>query len=417
MLGPVASRRLPLALALASLASLASAPGRPGRAEEPGRPGIVVVLVDDFDATLYGHLPQLQAGGLVFEHFVYSQSLCCPSRATILSGRHPWNHRVRANAPPRGGRAKFRDDEPEAIGVQLQLLGYRTGYIGRYLTDYREGDVPPGWDEWRADLSEAGKYGSRRASVNGRARRVRRYSTDYTREQGVRFLRSARVAGAPPFLVLAPHAPHGPARPAERHAAAEFPGAEGFHRQKLRSMLAVLELLGAVREAAGPGAYLFFLSDNGYHYAEGGGRGGKGTAYSTDSVVPMVAWGPGVPPGRAPELASTADLLPTITELAGGKVERDGLSLAPLLRGEHPGGWRGYVPMQNYGRWAIRSAAHLHIAPRELYAVGAEGPEANLWGRAESELPAVLRGLKRCAGAACNPAPASTASRPDPAHR
>jgi arylsulfatase A-like enzyme len=389
---------LSVAVALVPLAC------QPRPTENAGRPGLVVVLVDDFDASMYGHLPELQAGGLVFENFVYSQSVCCPSRATILSGQHPWNHGVRSNTPPEGGWPMFRDDEPEALGVLLQRLGYRTGYLGKYLNHYADAAVPPGWDEWRADLHDTGRYRRRQTNENGAVRTAHGYSTDDIRRAALRFVARARADRAPFLLFLAPHAPHRPATPAARHAAAEFPGAEGLYLQKLRTMLAVVQLLSEVRAAAGPGAYTFFLSDNGFHYDPG--AIGKGTPYSADSVVPLVAWGPDVAPGSTAALASNADLAPTLVELAGGRLGRDGLSLAPLLRGERPSVWRRYVPMWNTSSgWSVRSETRLYIEGGGVYEVGRGGRPDTPAADAATDLPAALARLKDCRGAACNGVP------------
>src|ERR687886_2883859 len=103
------------------------------------RPNILFVLTDDLDYASVQKMPELRSlmveEGVSFENAFTSQSLCCPSRATSLTGLYAHNHQIKGNRPPDGGFEKFRDEglEENTIAIRLQEAGYRTGYFGKYL--------------------------------------------------------------------------------------------------------------------------------------------------------------------------------------------------------------------------------------------------------------------------------------------
>ena len=154
-----------LALALCTFVAASASPSArctrraPPRRGSGSKPNIVVVIADDLDlpsfqaAAVAGFLPnitRLFADGTRFREAFVSESLCCPSRATYLTGLYAHNHGVVRNGGPRGGFGGFM----EAFGrnnlaVWMQEAGYRTGWVGKYLNGYVDGrSVPPGWDDW-----------------------------------------------------------------------------------------------------------------------------------------------------------------------------------------------------------------------------------------------------------------------------
>ena len=79
---------------------------------------MIFVLTDDLDYASAQKMPQigslLREGGTSFENTFTSQSLCCPSRATILTGLYAHNSGIKGNKPPDGGFEKFRGEGLEA---------------------------------------------------------------------------------------------------------------------------------------------------------------------------------------------------------------------------------------------------------------------------------------------------------------
>ena len=118
------------------------------------RPNIVFVLTDDLSWNLVPYMPQVQAlqrEGMTFDRFVVTNSLCCPSRASILTGRYPHSTGVLTNMPPAGGFETFHMfEEWSTFATSLQSAGYMTAMMGKYLNGYRPNwyTVPPGWTAW-----------------------------------------------------------------------------------------------------------------------------------------------------------------------------------------------------------------------------------------------------------------------------
>jgi N-acetylglucosamine-6-sulfatase len=154
--------RRPIALALAtSLAMLgfsAGASGRPVGADRDGRPNILVVMTDDMaasDVALMPHVQKLLADkGTTFADAVDSFPLCCPARATFITGQYAHNHGVKGNFYPYGWYGMRH--RGNTLPSWLQEAGYRTALIGKWLNGYgavdAHGEVPKGFDIWRGLL-------------------------------------------------------------------------------------------------------------------------------------------------------------------------------------------------------------------------------------------------------------------------
>jgi arylsulfatase A-like enzyme len=360
--------------------------------EEPEPPNVVLILTDDLalediNEESLEQMPNLRAlmeEGTTFENAFVSNSLCCPSRATILRGQYTHNHEILSNEPPQGGFMKFRflGHEDSTMATWLREQGYRTAFFGKYMNGYSDTHVPPGWDEW---YGISGNFLSNDLNENGH---IVRYDTDRYHLDDVLSERASdyveRTAGAdPPFFTadrpflmwIGTKAPHQPATPAPRHedefADVPLPRPPSFdeknvsdkpewvadnpplsadqkrymeelHRKRLQSMLAVDDMIGDLVKSLRKSnelddTYIFFTSDNGFHLGQHRLGSGKWTAYDEDTRVPLVVRGPGVPEGeKLPHLVLNNDLAPTFADLAGAKIPSfvDGRSLAPLLDGE-----------------------------------------------------------------------------------
>ncbi len=400
--------------------------------EGSDRPNIVFVLADDLDYASAQRMPNLRSllaeEGASFENAFASQSLCCPSRATILTGLYAHNHQVKGNKLPEGGFEKFRSEghEESTIVARLREEGYRTALFGKYFNEYPGDDptyVPPGWEEWYGHLND-GKLYNYSVNENGEIvyyeSKTGDYYTDVLSRQATDFVRNAASdpEGRPFFAYVAPTTPHLPATPAERHedtfAGEEAPrppsfdekdvsdkpswirddadrlsdeevsGIDDRHQKRLESMLAVDEMVASLvqeLEAAGvlDNTYIVFTSDNGWFGGEHRIEQGKDRPYEESARIPLFVKGPGVIPGsEVEELVLNTDLAPTFAELAGVELpDADGRSLSLLLRGEGTPSWRSSVLLEGFAGGgarvygAVRTETHKYVeydnGEKELY--------------------------------------------------
>jgi len=391
------------------------------------RPNIVLILTDDQRWDSLGVMPEVRkllgGHGVTFANSFVTTSLCCPSRATILTGQYSRHTGVYQNTTPHGGATSFRDRS--TVATWLHGAGYETALVGKYLNEYNRlpaGYVPPGWDEWDAiaqrrevqyynyDLNENGRivhYGAKPAD----------YSTDVLAAKAAQF---ALRAPRPFFLYFAPVAPHEAAVPAPRDAkaysnlaplrppsydepdardkpwAAEFPQLSSAARAEIDlTRTHMLESLRAVdRAVAGlvqalqtrgalDDTVILFASDNGFMWGEHRLRG-KIWPYEESIRVPLVVRVPWLDRGRVDRhLVTNADYASTFADLAGTKpgLPQDGRSLVPLLRGRDPP-WPASILVEYLGATgadrfgpppfeAIRTERYLYVEYafgwRELY--------------------------------------------------
>jgi arylsulfatase A-like enzyme len=421
------------ALVLAALGCARAHPAPAAPPPPPARPNIVLIVTDDMAAEDLDHMPRVNAllvdRGLTFTRAFVTDSVCTPSRASILTGRYAHNHGARDNVPPLGGFKKFREEGREAatFATGLQAAGYRTALVGKYLNGYPGPErryVPPDWDEWFG-LFFPEPYYDYVANHDGRLERrgeqPEEYQTDVLAARAVDFVAQAPAGERRPFLLyLAPHAPHQPARPAPRHDSA-FAGLraprppsfdeedvsakpgwvraqprlspevvdriDDLYRRRLQTLLAVDQMVERLLQAIAvrgqlDATYVFLTSDNGFQHGAHRLDHGKGDAYEESIHVPLVVRGPGVPPGVREQPVLNIDFAPTLAELAGARAPEgvDGRSFVPLLRAQpRSGRWRtdflvehwtaeeGGIPPYS----ALRSEDYLYVeypdAERELY--------------------------------------------------
>jgi len=383
---------------------------RVGPAPTPLRPNVVIVLTDDqrWDTTDGTHSPggafvmpytrdALADHGVDLPNAFITTPVCCPSRASILSGQYAHHSGVLTNVGTDGGADDF--DDTSAVGLWLQAAGYRTGFYGKYMNGYVDlwdataGEppyVPPGWNEWHAferpryfdytlvDRSDGGPVGT---SYYGFAEEE--YSTDVLRRLAVEFIEST-PSGQPFFLHLNLKAPHTPRTPAPRHERTfehfpdwrppshneedvsdkpawvqALPLIEGADLRVLdRTRRRQLEMLQAVDEAIdGPEIFgtksimqalrdagvaddtiVIFISDNGWLWGEHR-MDKKNKPYEEAIRTPLLVRYPKLTPLPRTEdrFALNIDLAPTLVELAGATVSppivQDGASLVRLLDG------------------------------------------------------------------------------------
>jgi N-acetylglucosamine-6-sulfatase len=192
-------------------------------ATRPHRPDVIMILTDDERVRTLHWMPhvwrEVVQKGKLFPNAMVPTSVCCPSRASLLTGLFAHSTKVWSNVP--GWRA-FRDAgmERRTVAVWLRAAGYRTGLVGKYLNGFSASTKPPGWSIWHSFLGQNGSYYDyqllhTRGSVTSYGSAPSDYSTDVLRRFAVEFLRST-PADRPLFLYFAPYAPHGPPTPAPR---------------------------------------------------------------------------------------------------------------------------------------------------------------------------------------------------------
>lgn len=445
---------------VAALVAQAGAPAR-AQAPTPDAPStIVLVVTDDQRSDTLWAMPTVRAElvrrGASFPDAFVVNPICCPSRATILTGRYSHSTGVYRQVPPYGRFEWFRDGS--TLATWLHDAGYTTGLFGKYLDGYQHagltGYVPPGWDRWVAFIHA--QYYGYTLSVDGAVRRYGEapedYSTTVLAETAASFIRET---SGPLFLYLAPAAPHGPATPApgDEGAFRDLPPwrppsfneedvsdkpawVQGLHplgrervehvdalrRNQHASLLAVDRMVGelirALRETGRLADTLFiYTSDNGILWGEHRWRR-KEAPYEEAIRVPLVVrWDAGgVVPGSRPEvLAANVDLAPTIADAVGIPAPgAEGLSLLPALRGE-PATLRtdlliehlaGANPVPTY--CAVRSRRWMYVryadGAEELYDLRADPYQLeNLAG--EPSVAPVLRERRARLAELCDPPP------------
>jgi N-acetylglucosamine-6-sulfatase len=99
------------------------------------------------------HVVKMQKDGVTFVNYFVTDSLCCPSRSSIFTGRFPHDTGIFRNTGDDGGFLAFHDrhHERSTFATALQAVGYRTAMLGKYLNGYLPALHPPepGWNLWR----------------------------------------------------------------------------------------------------------------------------------------------------------------------------------------------------------------------------------------------------------------------------
>ncbi|MCA1695827.1 MAG: sulfatase-like hydrolase/transferase, partial [Actinobacteria bacterium] len=233
-------------------AGCSSIPATSAKRKSGRRPNIVYILTDDLDTEMPGgnwldHFPRLRAllagSGTTFPNSFVSNSLCCPSRASILRGQYSHNTEIFTNEGAGGGFQKAHDLglENSTFATWLHDGGYRTVLLGKYLNGYPghlDGRyVPPGWDEWYGGANNQYLQSFYQLNENGTIVEYGRSPDDYLqdvlRRKATDFIRRSTTATPrqPFFMWMSTISPHitgnirnAAAAAAPRHIDA-FPGA------------------------------------------------------------------------------------------------------------------------------------------------------------------------------------------------
>lgn len=328
-------------------------------------PNVLLILTDDqgsLDLGCFGaadlhtpHLDKLATEGVRFTNFYVGSPVCSPSRAALLTGRHPHRNGVPNNVGPQGLPA-----EEVTIAEMLKPLGYRTACIGKWHlgSDAEYQPRAQGFDHAYGILGGCvdnyGHFfywdGPNRHDLYRNGEEVWEYGEhlgDLAVREAKQFI---RASGDTPFFVYLPfNLPHYPVQPkrefVERYAQLEEPRRSyaalisqiDYH---VGEVLSEIDVLGK-RE----NTIVIFLSDHGHSTEErnffGGGycgslRGAKFSFFEGGIRVPCIVRWPGhVPEGETrAQVAWSLDWLPTIAEWCGAQLPEkrlNGRSLALLI--------------------------------------------------------------------------------------
>ena len=393
------------------------------------RPNVVVIDTDDMNQSdmfvMRNTLSLLAAHGTTFRNSYVSYPLCCPSRASFLTGQYAHNHHVLTDQ-------RYGDlDNSNTLAVWLRRAKYRTAMVGKYLNGYGAApfsprEVPKGWTRWYALTggTEQHRYGFK-LNENGKVHHYARKPSNYidyvldSKLNGV--LKQWAISPKPFFIYYNPNNPHGESgtpiwstrdpEPAPQYLGtfgditapqppnfdeadvsdkpqqirdiphlsdAQLADINRRYRGRLESLLSVDDevkrIFGLVRKFGDKRKTFFvFTSDNGLemgaHRIEF-----KNYLYEEGERVPLVIRGPGFPQGVVrDQLAANIDLAPTITALTGATPARvmDGIPLLPLAQNPSAGTNRDILfESPDIGTYGIRS-----------------GPwKYNLWNNGDEEL-------------------------------
>jgi len=370
------------------LTALLLAPVSAFHAAEP-KPNIVLILADDLgwsDLGCYGadlhetpHLDQLAKQGVRFTD-AYAMSVCTPSRAALLTGKHAarlhmtiWSEGSKTGPKKRklvdAGSLHDLPHTETTLALRLQEAGYLTALVGKWhlgdAAHYPEThgfDVNIGGTQWGAPqtffwpYSGSGRFGPEfRYVPHLEFGKPGEYLTDRLTDEALRVIDHA--GDQPFFLYFAHYAPHTPME-AKAHDVRHFEAKlrPGQHHQNAVYAAMVKSLDDSVgrvldhlkQSGLEQDTLVIFTSDNGGYIGTEKGqtvpvtsnaplRSGKGGLYEGGIRVPLIVRWPGVTPEAAKcrEPVVLMDLFHTLTATLSGekpKEPTDGMDLKALLQ-------------------------------------------------------------------------------------
>lgn len=341
------------------------------------QPNIIFILADDLGKewiSAYGaedietpNIDALAESGMLF-HNAYSMPQCTPSRATLLTGKHPYRTGyVNHWDVPRWGIAYFdwKQRQNTTFAHLLKDLGYNTAAAGKWqLNDFRlepEAMRKHGFDDWAMWTGyETGVVPSKERyqdpyinTPEGSKTYKDKFGPDIYTDRLIAFMQTHK--DEPFLLYYAMALPHTPfvSTPDEPEAETKLERHKAMTRYVDKMVGKIVDAVDALglREKT----IIIFTTDNGSTASVNGTRngilveGGKTDKTENGVCAPFIISAPGLVPEGVQTYALTdfADLLPTFVDLAGGEVPGDlaidGVSIAPVILGEEEDSKRDWV--------------------------------------------------------------------------
>ena len=369
------------------------------RAQTTPKPNVLLIVSDDQRFDDFGDFMPLTKERLVQQGISFAQAFvttpsCCPSRASIFTGKYASRHEVRGN--------DYELHQPTLMQA-LHAAGYFTGLIGKYLNSWN-GEPRPEFDYWVGHAGGQAEYENPLFNIQGTWKRESGYVTSVMESHAQEFLTAAQRSKKPFFLLFTPPSPHRPATPAPEDMAkysalkaptfanfmkidpsgkpawvkstlAALPQERGsrdsFYRNQLRTLASLDRTIGAILDRLSnqkilDSTVVVFISDNGLMRGEFGLRG-KDCAYEPAIHVPFVWRYPPVVSSIGTDdnhLVANIDIAPTLAELCGVTIPQtiDGRSLVPLFRAKDSGyPWRESLLIEG---WSTKNGHAPFVALR-----------------------------------------------------
>jgi arylsulfatase A-like enzyme len=200
------------AIAVGSLAVAA-------QAAQPKQPNILFIMSDDHDANTIGcydsfikdycptpRLDQMAKDGALFKNCFAVNSLCAPSRSTIITGQYSHEHGVYTL------REHLDVENFPSLPQVLQEGGYQTAVYGKW---HVHGDNLLGFDDYAVSLSQGSYFNPGYGAPEGK-RSFKGYAVDVAADETIKFI-DKRDPSRPFFAMCHFKAAHGPWQYAERH--------------------------------------------------------------------------------------------------------------------------------------------------------------------------------------------------------
>ena len=318
-----------------------------------GKPNIVLVMADDQgwgDMAYNGHpllktpnFDKAAATGLRFDRFYAAAPVCSPTRASVLTGRHPNRSGVFKWGYP------LRPQESTLAEV-LKTVGYSTAHFGKWHLGSvrRASPAHPGrngFDHW---LSAPNFFDNNAVlSLKGKAVKTSGESSMVTVDAALEWIGRESKRDTPFLAVVWFGSPHSPHRAASRDRK-PYAGQPLKNQHFLGEVTGMDRAFGKLRDALGPlgirdNTILWYCSDNGALPRVGSAgpfRGRKGKIYEGGLLVPAILEWPAriKSPRKTSVRCNTCDIYPTLLEITGATAkhqpEVDGVSLVGLIDGK-----------------------------------------------------------------------------------
>lgn len=374
------------------------------------KPNIIYIMADDLgygDLGCYGqqkiqtpNIDQLAAEGLRFTQAYAGSTVCAPSRCSLMTGKHNGHNRVRDNIP----HGTFLQPDDFTIAEMLKQAGYRTGGMGKWsLGNPGSWGVPnyQGFDYYYGHLNQDQAHfyypdylweNDKISLLSGnRAEKKQEYTHDLFTEKAINFINENK---ANPFFLYLPYTiPHYSDYDLQSSDFYIVPSDEPYTdkdwSQTSRNYAAMITRMDRdvgkiVQQVKDLGleenTLIIFTSDNGpftktpesYEFFDSNGplKGGKRDVYEGGIRVPFIAkWKNVIGEGSVTDqVIAFWDVMPTVADIIDypAKIETDGLSFLPVLKGNekgnHPYLFWDYGHTRDHYMQAIRAGKYKCIA-------------------------------------------------------